>query len=61
MRYRGEAGTPEPHPNALDATPHHTRETHSDALATTLRTRRTRTSRPPPQPPRPTSSKPPLN
>ena len=48
-------------PRAARAHPHHTRETHSDALATTPRTRRTRPSRPPPQPPRPTSSKPPLN
>ena len=38
-----------------------TRETHSDALATTLRTRRTRPSGPSPQPPRSTSSKPPPN
>jgi len=38
-----------------------TRETHSDALATTLRTRRTRPSGPSPQPSRSTSSKPPPN
>ena len=50
-----------PRPTALNDPAHHTRETHSDAFATTLRTRRTRPSRPPPRPSRPTSSKPPLN
>ena len=43
----GRHGRP-PHPTALNDPSHHTRETHSDALATTLRTRRTRPSRPPP-------------
>ena len=46
---------------ALNDPSRHTRETHSDALATTLRTRRTHPSRPPPRPSRSTSSKPPLN
>ena len=50
-----------PRPTALNGPSHHTRETHSGALAAALRTRRTRPSRPPPRPSRPTSSKPPLN
>ena len=49
-----------PRPNALNDPAHHTRETHSDASATTL-WRRTRPSRPSPRPSRPTPSKPPLN
>ena len=50
-----------PRPTALNDPSRHTRESHSDALATALRTRRTRPSRPPPRPSRPTPSKPPLN
>ena len=50
-----------PRPIALNNPSHHTRETHPDASATTLRTRRTRPSRPPPRPSRPTPSKPHLN
>ena len=37
-----------PRPTALNGPSHHTRETHSDAFATALRTRRTRPSRPSP-------------
>ena len=37
-----------PRPTALNDPAHHTRETHSDAFATTLRTKRTRPSRPSP-------------
>ena len=47
-----------PRPNTLNDPAHHTRETHPDALATTLRTRRARPSRPSPRPSRPTPSKP---
>jgi len=50
-----------PRPTVLNDPSHHTRETHSDASATTLWTRRTRPSRPSPRPSRPTPSKPPLN
>ena len=50
-----------PRPTVLNNPSHHTRETHPDASATTLRTRRTRPSRPPPRPSRPTPSKPHLN
>ena len=56
----GRHGRP-PCPNALNDPSHHTRETHSDAFATILRTRRTRPSEPSPQPSRSTSSKPPPN
>ena len=52
---------PAPRPNTLNDPAHHTRETHPDALATTLRTRRARPSRPSPRPSRPTPSKPPPN
>ena len=56
----GRHGRP-PRPNALNDPSHHTRETHSDAFATILRTRRTCPSGPSPQPSRSTSSKPPPN
>ena len=56
----GRHGRP-PRPTALNDPSHHTRETHSDALATVLRTRRTCPSRPSPRPSRSTPSKPPLN